>query len=87
MFDPKLKEALSRVQKPGRYTGGEPGSVSRRLGQRHLHQIPGLSEGGHGVEQGGAGLGLARPGIDNEQQCLIHEQSPFSPSPRQRGSA
>ena len=24
MFDPKLKEALSRVQKPGRYTGGEP---------------------------------------------------------------
>ena len=27
MFDPKLKEALSRVQKPGRYTGGEPGSV------------------------------------------------------------
>ena len=27
MFDPKLKEALGRVQKPGRYTGGEPGSV------------------------------------------------------------
>lgn len=27
MFSPKLKEALSRVQKPGRYTGGEPGSV------------------------------------------------------------
>ena len=27
MFDPKLKEALSHVQKPGRYTGGEPGSV------------------------------------------------------------
>ena len=27
MFDPKLKEALARVQKPGRYTGGEPGSV------------------------------------------------------------
>ena len=27
MFDPKLKEALSRVQKPGRYTGGEPGCV------------------------------------------------------------
>ena len=27
MFDPKLKEALSRVQKPGRYTGGEPGIV------------------------------------------------------------
>ena len=26
MFDPKLKEALGRVQKPGRYTGGEPGS-------------------------------------------------------------
>ncbi len=24
MFDPKLKEALGRVQKPGRYTGGEP---------------------------------------------------------------
>ena len=23
MFDPKLKEALGRVQKPGRYTGGE----------------------------------------------------------------
>ena len=27
MFDPKLKEALGQVQKPGRYTGGEPGSV------------------------------------------------------------
>ena len=27
MFEPKLKEALSHVQKPGRYTGGEPGSV------------------------------------------------------------
>ena len=27
MIDPKLKEALSHVQKPGRYTGGEPGSV------------------------------------------------------------
>ena len=26
-FDPRLKEALSHVQKPGRYTGGEPGSV------------------------------------------------------------
>ena len=30
MFDPKLKEALGRVQKPGRYTGGEPGSVDRK---------------------------------------------------------
>ena len=27
MLDPKLKEALSYVQKPGRYTGGEPGCV------------------------------------------------------------
>jgi radical SAM family uncharacterized protein len=27
MFSPKLKEALAHVQKPGRYTGGEPGSV------------------------------------------------------------
>lgn len=27
MFEPKLKEALARVQKPGRYTGGEPGSI------------------------------------------------------------
>ena len=27
MFDPKLKEALARVQKPGRYTGGEPGCI------------------------------------------------------------
>ena len=27
MIDPKLKEALGHVQKPGRYTGGEPGSV------------------------------------------------------------
>ena len=27
MFDPKLKQALARVQKPGRYTGGEPGCV------------------------------------------------------------
>lgn len=27
MFEPKLKEALDRVQKPGRYTGGEPGCV------------------------------------------------------------
>ncbi len=26
-FPPKFKEALSLVQKPGRYTGGEPGSV------------------------------------------------------------
>lgn len=27
MIDTKLKQALARVQKPGRYTGGEPGSV------------------------------------------------------------
>lgn len=27
LFDPKLKEALAHVQKPGRYTGGEPGCV------------------------------------------------------------
>ena len=32
MFDPKLKEALGRVQKPGRYTGGEPGSVYKDKG-------------------------------------------------------
>ena len=30
MFDPKLKEALGRVQKPGRYTGGEPGSIYKK---------------------------------------------------------
>ena len=29
MFDPKLKEALGRVQKPGRYTGGEPAASIR----------------------------------------------------------
>ena len=29
MFDPKLKEALGRVQKPGRYTGGEPGTLRK----------------------------------------------------------
>ena len=34
MFDPKLKEALSRVQKPGRYTGGEPGSEIGRASCR-----------------------------------------------------
>lgn len=33
MFDPKLKEALSHVQKPGRYTGGEPGSVYKDKNQ------------------------------------------------------
>ena len=27
MFDPALREALANVQKPGRYTGGEPGCV------------------------------------------------------------
>ena len=27
MLDPKLKQALAMVQKPGRYTGGEPGCV------------------------------------------------------------
>ena len=26
-FSPKFKEALSLVQKPGRYTGGEPGCI------------------------------------------------------------
>lgn len=32
MFDPKLKEALGRVQKPGRYTGGEPAvSIKKRI--------------------------------------------------------
>ena len=42
MFDPKLKEALSRVQKPGRYTGGEPGMVYKRssavskIGRAHV---------------------------------------------------
>lgn len=29
MFDPKFKEALAHVQKPGRYTGGEPGCVMK----------------------------------------------------------
>lgn len=33
MFEPKLKEALGRVQKPGRYTGGEPGSVYKDKSQ------------------------------------------------------
>ncbi len=27
MFDPALREALANVQKPGRYTGGEPGCI------------------------------------------------------------
>ena len=27
MFEPALREALANVQKPGRYTGGEPGCV------------------------------------------------------------
>ena len=29
LFDPKLKEALAHVQKPGRYTGGEPGCIMK----------------------------------------------------------
>ncbi len=36
MFDPKLKQALARVQKPGRYTGGEPGSVYKDKSQVDL---------------------------------------------------
>lgn len=32
-FSPKFKEALSLVQKPGRYTGGEPGSVYKDPGK------------------------------------------------------
>ena len=36
MFDPKLKEALGRVQKPGRYTGGEPGSIYKENGKYYL---------------------------------------------------
>ena len=32
-ISPKLKEALSHVQKPGRYTGGEPGSVYKDKGK------------------------------------------------------
>ncbi|MDD3429513.1 MAG: B12-binding domain-containing radical SAM protein, partial [Oscillospiraceae bacterium] len=31
MIDDKLKSALLNVQKPGRYTGGEPGSVYKKL--------------------------------------------------------
>ena len=36
MFDPKLKQALARVQKPGRYTGGEPGCVYKDKSQVDL---------------------------------------------------
>ena len=61
--------------------GGEAGGVPGGLGQHHPHQVPGPAEGGHGVKQRGGGLGLARPGIDNEQQGLIHEQSPLPSSP------
>ena len=44
MFDPKLKEALGRVQKPGRYTGGEPGSVYKDTSSaRILHRCSLLS--------------------------------------------
>ena len=39
MFDPKLKEALGRVQKPGRYTGGEPGSIYKeKLSLIHISE-------------------------------------------------
>ena len=36
MFDPKLKEALAHVQKPGRYTGGEPGCIMKDKTQMDL---------------------------------------------------
>ena len=36
MFDPKLKEALAHVQKPGRYTGGEPGCIIKDKAQVDL---------------------------------------------------
>lgn len=36
MFDAKLKEALARVQKPGRYTGGEPGCIVKDKSQVDL---------------------------------------------------
>ena len=35
-FSPKLKEALSLVQKPGRYTGGEPGCTYKDLSLIHI---------------------------------------------------
>ena len=46
MFDPKLKEALGRVQKPGRYTGGEPGSVYKDK-EKVCILLPGYLRGGH----------------------------------------
>ena len=36
LFDPKLKEALAHVQKPGRYTGGEPGCIIKDKAQVDL---------------------------------------------------
>lgn len=50
MFDPKLKEALGRVQKPGRYTGGEPGSVYKdkeKVDGPVCILLPGYLRGGH----------------------------------------
>ena len=32
-ISPKLKEALSHVQKPGRYTGGEPAAYTKTKGR------------------------------------------------------
>ena len=50
MFDPKLKEALGRVQKPGRYTGGEPGSIYKekdKVDVRFALLLPGYLRGGN----------------------------------------
>ena len=39
MFDEKLKAALAAVQKPGRYTGGEPGCVYKDKAELDLRYI------------------------------------------------
>ncbi|MEG1779514.1 MAG: B12-binding domain-containing radical SAM protein, partial [Oscillospiraceae bacterium] len=37
MIDENLKAMLQKVQKPGRYTGGEPGSVIKNINEIDVH--------------------------------------------------
>ena len=50
--------------------------VAAGLRDKDPHQIAGAGKSGYRIEQGGAGLGLTRPGVDNEQE-LFHGSPPL----------
>ena len=85
-MDDKLKTILTRVQKPGRYTGGEPGCVYKSLDAAPLRFVfcfpdtyeVAMSHGWQALDKVGRhllspalGTGWANSGLTTEWNCEL----------------